>query len=170
MQADNARVKEFSQLGKYSIPINKFITQPDAFYLANTGRKVVVVGSNGRGTAYGILELSRLAGVSPWIWWGDARPASKEYLIMKDGYKSLQIPSVRYRGLSIGGEDWTLRPWSKTLDHRLPAGAIGPRTYKKLFELMLRLRANLLWPADALGTTPFNRVKGNLEVADSCAE
>lgn len=168
-QLDRLSNKEFGQLSKYSIPINQFITQPDAFYLANTGRKVVVVGSNGRGTAYGILELSRLAGVSPWIWWGDVRPATKDYLIMKDGYKSLQIPSVRYRGLSIGGEDWSLRPWSKTLDHRLPEGAIGPRTYKKLFELMLRLRANLLWPADDLGTTPFNRVRGNLEVADSCA-
>ena len=168
-QLDKLSNKEFSQLEKYSVPVSKFITQPDAFYLVNTGRKILVVGSNGRGTAYGILELSRQAGVSPWIWWGDVRPEHKEYLILKDGYKTLQIPAVKYRGISISGADWSLRPWSKTLDKHVPAGSIGPRTYKKLFELMLRLRANLLWPADDQGTTPFYHVKGNAEVADSCA-
>jgi hypothetical protein len=169
-QLDKLSNKEFAQLTKYSIPINKFITKRDAFYLVNTGRKIVIVGSNGRGTAYGIMELSRMAGVSPWIWWGDVKPARQKILVMKDGFKSLQIPSVDYRGLSIDSEDWSLRQWShQRMDRHLPLGSIGPRTYKKLFELMIRLRANLLWPADDSGTVGFFHVKGNADVADSCA-
>ena len=168
-QLDRLTDKEFGQLSKYSVPIHQFITKRDAFYLANTGRKIIVVGSNGRGTAYGIMQLSRLAGVSPWIWWGSVAPQRQCTLVMKDGFRSLQIPQVEYRGLSIDAEGWSLREWShRRMDRHLPVGSIGPQTYKRLFELMIRLRANLLWPADDAGTKAFFHVKGNAEVADSC--
>lgn len=162
--------KEFKQLSALGgVPISQFIARKEAFYICTRQGKVVVVGSDGRGTAYGILELSRLAGVSPWIWWGDVRPQRRRALVMKDGFTTMQSPDVEYRGIFINDEDWSLRPWSRKLEDRsLPAGSIGPRTYKRIFELLLRLRANTIWPAMHPGTTPFWKVKGNREMADSC--
>lgn len=57
----------------------------EAFYVGTHNGKVIVAGSDGRGTAYGILELSRLAGVSPWVWWGDAKPEKRSKLELPDG-------------------------------------------------------------------------------------
>ena len=77
-------------------------------------------------------------------------------------------PSVKYRGIFINDEDWGLRPWaSKTFEPETKN--IGPKTYAKVFELLLRLNANLLWPAMHPGTTPFYNVPGNAEMAAAYA-
>ena len=132
----------------------------DGFRLSVKDGQVVVEGHNARGTAYGLLELSRMAGVSPWVWWGDVRPHSRSYpLSLSDTFCMEHTPSVAYRGIFINDEDWSLRRWSKD--------NMGPQTYKRLFELMLRLRANTLWPAMHEGTPGFFTVKGNKEMADS---
>jgi len=69
-------------------------------------------------------------------------------------------PSVKYRGIFLNDEDWGLRPWAaKTFD--TATGNIGPKTYEKIFELLLRLKANTLWPAMHHGTTPFNAIAEN---------
>jgi len=161
--------KEFKAVKDLNLPIDDIITKQDAFYIGIRNGNIVVMGSNGRGTAYGILELSRMAGVSPWIWWGDVKPERQKRLIINDNFSTIQSPSVEYRGIFINDEDWSLRRWAHAkLDRHLPEGAIGPRTYKKVFELLLRLRANTIWPAMHTGTTAFFKVKGNREVADSC--
>ena len=168
-QLDKLTNKEFKKLERTKLPFEKIIAKQDAFYIGCHKGKIIVIGSNGRGTAYGILELSRLAGVSPWIWWGDVQPRHKSALIMNDTFVTLQCPSVEYRGIFINDEDWSLREWAhEKMDKRLPKGTIGPRTYKKIFELLLRLRANTIWPAMHEGTAAFFTVKGNREVADSC--
>lgn len=168
-QLDQLDNKSFKILEKTGLPFHKIITREDAFYIGVYQGKIGIIGSNGRGTAYGILELSRMAGVSPWIWWGDIRPAHKNRLAISQGFVSMQWPSVKYRGMFLNDEDWSTRCWSHTMmDKHLREGAIGPRTYKKIFELLLRLRANTIWPAMHPGTTPFFSVKGNLQVADSC--
>ena len=132
----------------------------DGFCIRVQDGQVVVEGHNARGTAYGILELSRMAGVSPWVWWGDVRPHSRFLpLSLPDTFRLEHTPSVEYRGIFINDEDWSLRPWSKD--------NMGPQTYKRLFQLMLRLRANTLWPAMHPGTPAFFTVAGNKEMADS---
>ena len=132
----------------------------DGFRLSVMNGQVVVEGHNSRGTAYGLLELSRMAGVSPWVWWGDVRPHSISYpLSLPDTFCVEHTPSVQYRGIFINDEDWSLRRWS--------ADNMGPQTYKRLFQLLLRLRANTLWPAMHEGTPGFFTVKGNKEMADS---
>lgn len=167
-QLDRLSNKEFSKLEKRRLPISSVIAKKDAFWLGTADGKIVVIGSNGRGAAYGILELSRIAGVSPWIWWGDVRPEHKDKLVMTDGYSTTQSPSVEYRGIFINDEDWSFRPWSHaTVDRHKPEGSIGPAAYRKIYELLLRLRANTLWPAMHPGTKPFFTVKGNRELADS---
>lgn len=167
-QLDLVNNKEMKMLDKYRVPYHKFITKPDAFWMGVRNGKVVIVGSNGRGTAYGILELSRKAGVSPWIYWGDVKPLTRKSLTLDEHFETMQSPSVEFRGVFINDEDWSNRVWDKKkLDTRLKAGEMGPRYYHKLFELLLRLRGNTLWPAMHTGTTAFFKVKGNKEVADS---
>ena len=132
----------------------------DGFQLSVKNGQILVEGHNGRGTAYGLLELSRMAGVSPWIWWGDVVPEHRSRLVFDESTKIEQTPSVAYRGIFINDEDWSLRRWS--------ADKMGPKTYKRIFQLLLRLRANALWPAMHEGTLGFFTVKGNKEMADSC--
>ena len=132
----------------------------DGFCLRVQNGQLVVEGHNARGTAYGILELSRMAGVSPWVWWGDVRPNTRYYPIsVPDTFRLEHTPSVAYRGIFINDEDWSLRRWSPD--------NMGPQTYRRLFELMLRLRANTLWPAMHDVSPGFYTVKGNKEMADS---
>ncbi|MBQ8486853.1 MAG: glycosyl hydrolase 115 family protein [Prevotella sp.] len=145
--------------------------QDDGFSLSVSpdGRQILVEGHNGRGTAYGLLELSRLAGVSPWVWWGDVVPERKARLTLPADFRMQHTPSVQYRGIFINDEDWSLREWSsKTFEPLGIKNSIGPRTYKELFKLLLRLRANTIWPAMHEGGPGFFTVAGNKQMADSC--
>ena len=129
--------------------------------------KLLIVGSDSHGTAYGLLELSRLIGVSPWEWWADATPEKKSSLELPVGYKSCQAPSVEYRGIFINDEDWGLMPWSSmTMEPDNKRGVIGPGTTERIFELLLRLRANTYWPPMHECSEPFFLTPGNREVAE----
>lgn len=128
--------------------------------------RLLIAGSDRHGTAYGIMELSRLIGVSPWEWWADAVPEKRNSFELPSGYETLQSPSVEYRGIFINDEDWGLMPWSgNTYEPTTVKGEIGPRTNARIFELLLRLRANTYWPAMHECTQPFFLTKGNREVA-----
>lgn len=140
----------------------------DAFTIYVHKGRIIVAGSDSRGVAYGILELSRLAGVSPWTWWADAMPARKEKLTIDDGYHTVQSPSVEYRGIFLNDEDWSLQPWSWRHYDPAKPGYISAKTYKKIFQLLMRLRANAIWPGMHGMTTAFYLVRGAKEVADSC--
>ena len=126
-----------------------------------------VKGSDPRGTAYGILELSRLIGISPWVWWADVPPQKLSSYTLPAGYHNSQQPSVQYRGIFINDEDYGLNPWSwKTHEPESDKGEIGPRTYERIFQLLLRLRANMLMPAMHDCSVPFYMVEGNKEMAE----
>ena len=139
-QLDQLTNKEFSTLNKLGAPLHQFITQKDAFYIGTRSGKLIVVGSDARGTAYGIMELSRLAGVSPWIDWNDVRPKQSKSLYVKTGFESLQIPSVEYRGLALNNSTW-----------------MKSQNYSNLCRLMLRLRANTLWQNDTKHEAVYNK-------------
>ena len=129
--------------------------------------KLLVVGSDSHGTAYGIMELSRLIGVSPWEWWADVTPEKKTSFVLPAEYQTLQSPSVEYRGIFINDEDWGLMPWSsQTYEPSDIKGHIGPKTNARIFELLLRLRANTYWPAMHECTLPFFLTEGNRKVAE----
>ena len=128
--------------------------------------RLLIAGSDSHGTAYGIMELSRLLGISPWEWWADVTPEKKSSFLLPVGYHDMQQPSVEYRGIFINDEDWGLMPWSSL--HYEPwykPGRIGPRTNERIFELLLRLRANTYWPAMHECTQPFFLTQGNREAA-----
>ena len=141
----------------------------DGFRIFIQNQQIVIEASNGRGMAYGLLELSRKAGVSPWVWWGDVTPEKKSQLTIDSDFRTEQSPSVAYRGIFINDEDWSLRNWAwKNYEKTDQFGVMGPKTYKAIFQLLLRLRANAIWPGMHTGTPGFFTIPGNKEMADSC--
>ena len=133
------------------------------------GRVLVIAGSDRRGTAYGVYELSRRIGVSPWYWWADVPPAHRAAIHVSPERLRVGPPAVKYRGIFLNDEMWGLRPWAaKTFAPEEGLG-LGPKTYARVFELLLRLRANYLWPAMQVQTIPFNCYPQNKLVADDYA-
>ncbi len=127
-------------------------------------KALVIFGSDPRGTAFGVFELSRQIGVSPWVWWADVLPEERSTIYIPAGEDIIGPPSVKYRGLFINDEDWGLQPWAaKKMDTDIKD--IGPKTYEKVFELMLRLKANYMWPAMHPCTKAFWYYPGNPEMA-----
>lgn len=139
----------------------------EGFSLKVSSGKLIIEGADHHGTAYGILEVSRLMGVSPWEWWADVTPAKMDSFLLPSCFHTEQSPCVEYRGVFINDEDWGMMPWSgKNYEPTDVKGQIGPKTHEKIFELLLRLRANAFWPAMHEVTYPFFMTPGNREVAE----
>jgi hypothetical protein len=102
---------------------------------------LVIAGSDKRGTIYGIYDLSEQIGVSPWYWWADVPIAHRDALFVKAG-RHVQGPAVKYRGIFLNDEAPALTGWVKE-----KYGGYNHQFYEKVFELLLRLKANYLWPA-----------------------
>jgi hypothetical protein len=131
----------------------------------NVDRALVIAGSDRRGTAYGLMQLSQLIGVSPWYWWADVPVRHQEALSVKVAAPQTDAPAVKYRGIFINDEDWGMNQWaSKTFDPQF--GNIGPKTYERVFKLMLRLRLNYLWPAMHAVSKEFGATPENYLLAD----
>ena len=137
---------------------------------------LIIAGSDRRGAAYALFTLSRQMGVSPWTWWADVPIAHHDAIYIHADLHIQPPPSVDYRGIFLNDEDWGLRPWAaKKMDPQVEGargtgesakGNIGPHTYERIFELLLRLHANSLWPAMHPGSLAFNAVAENAKLAD----
>ncbi len=136
--------------------------------LPNIDKALVIVGSDRRGTAYGIFNLSKTIGVSPWYWWADVPAVKRKDLHIAEIDYVSKSPSVKFRGVFLNDEDWGLKPWaSKLMDPQI--NDIGPNTYEKVCELLLRLKANMLAPAMHEVTGAFFKYAENKIVADKFA-
>ena len=134
----------------------------------NISQALVIMGGTPRGTAYGLFEISRRIGVSPYVWWADVEPAPMSCIYVSGDRTNVEKPSVKYRGLFINDEDWALLPWAKkTIDASY--NNIGPNTYEKVMELLLRLRANCLWPAKHGSSRAFWSMEENKRLAKAWA-
>ena len=129
------------------------------------GQLLVIAGSDRRGTAFGLMTLSEAIGVSPWYWWADVTPQHKKAIYVEPGTFVQGGPSVQYRGIFINDERFG--GWARWAE--LKHGKVGPGTYKRVFELLLRLKANYLWPAMHPGTQAFNDDPENARLADDYA-
>jgi len=103
---------------------------------------LIIVGSDKRGTAYGVFELSQQLGVSPWYWWADVPAKKKQEVYIRKGAYQYGPPSVKYRGIFINDEAPAFSGWTKE-----KFGGVNHKVYEKIFELLLRSKANYLWPA-----------------------
>jgi hypothetical protein len=110
--------------------------------LPGVARALVIAGSDKRGTIYGIYELSEQIGVSPWYWWADVPVRRRESLFIPPLRRIEGEPAVRYRGIFLNDEAPALAGWARDR-----FGGFNHAFYSSVFELLLRLRANYLWPA-----------------------
>ena len=118
---------------------------------------LVIAGSDKRGTIYGIYDLSQQIGVSPWYWWADVPTAHHDNIFVKPGKYTQGPPAVKYRGIFLNDEAPALSGWvrekfgqaKQSQDPPVPAGVanMNHEFYARVFELLLRLRGNYLWPA-----------------------
>ncbi len=124
--------------GKWEAAVTTVIERP----MPGVRRALVIAGADKRGTIYGIYDLSEQIGVSPWYWWADARVLHQDALYVKPGRVVQPEPAVRYRGIFFNDEAPALSGWTKE-----KFGGMNHEFYTKVFELLLRLKANFLGPA-----------------------
>ena len=139
----------------------------EQYAIDTEGDNIYITGSDARGLAYGVFHVSELIGVNPWYWFADV-PVKKDndkVRYFNENYIS-NSPSIKYRGIFINDEDWGLKTWAeKTFEREF--GDIGPKTYDKVCELILRLKGNMLAPAMHSCTGAFYSHPESQVVADS---
>ena len=116
----------------------------EKFIITTIDGQVVIAGSDRRGAVYGIYELSRQMGVSPWYWWMDVPIEKHDYVGVLPGTFTDGEPAVEFRGLFLNDEAPCLTTWVK---NTFGTGYGDHNFYGKVFELILRLKGNMLWPA-----------------------
>ena len=124
--------------GRWEAFVVQAVDQP----MPGVAQALVVAGSDKRGTIYGLYDLSQQMGVSPWYWWADVPVAPQKSLYVAAGRHTLGEPAVKYRGIFINDEAPALSGWSKE-----KFGGVNSKMYEHMFELILRLKGNYLWPA-----------------------
>lgn len=134
----------------------------EAFLIQEKDGELLIAGSDRRGTVYGIYEFcERYLGVSPWYFFGDVPVRRKQEIFFPDGFTRTDRPSVEYRGIFINDEE-ELEHW---VQRYMGEDTIGVKTYEKIFELLLRLKMNYIWPA--MHVNSFNLKKENGALADA---
>ncbi|GAB4051231.1 glycosyl hydrolase 115 family protein [Spirosoma litoris] len=121
---------------------------------------LIVAGNDRRGAAYGVFELSKQFGVSPWYWWADVPIEKRNEIFIKSNVFSTDAPKVKYRGLFINDEAPALSGWTKE-----KFGGFNHSFYEKFFELVIRLKGNYIWPA-MWGNAFYADDSLNIKVAD----
>ncbi len=124
--------------GKWESAVTTIVDRP----MPGVRRALVIAGADKRGTIYGIYDLSEQIGVSPWYWWADVRVPHADALYVQPGRYVQPVPAVKYRGIFFNDEAPALSGWTKE-----KFGGMNHEFYTKAFELLLRLKANFLWPA-----------------------
>ncbi|MDT3402227.1 glycosyl hydrolase 115 family protein [Mucilaginibacter terrae] len=119
-----------------------FLLQTVQHPMPGVEQALVIAGSDKRGTIYGIYDLSAQIGVSPWYWWADVPAKQQKNLHVLPGRHTMGEPAVKYRGIFINDEAPAFSGWTKE-----KFGGFNSKMYAKMFELILRLKGNYLWPA-----------------------
>jgi len=150
----DALLDQLTRSGKIDVTVlngkwESYLIQTVSDPFPGVATALVIAGSDKRGTIYGIYELSEQIGVSPWYWWADVPVRHHDALFVRPGRYFQGEPSVKYRGMFLNDEAPSLTGWTKE-----KFGGYNHEFYAKVFELLLRLRANYLWPA--MWSSAFN--------------
>lgn len=130
----------------------------EGFLIALVDEVLYLVGADRRGTIYAIYDFTEAIGVSPWYWWGDVPVRTREHLTIAADTHIADWPSVRYRGIFLNDEE-ELYHWARA---HTDDDTIGPATYGRIYELILRLKGNYLWPAMHVGAFNHDPENGRL--------
>ena len=142
--------------GKWEASLLQTVSNP----AKGIAQALVIAGNDRRGTAYGVFELSKQFGVSPWYWWADVPVVKRKEIYVKTDITLIDAPKVKYRGLFINDEAPALAGWTKE-----KFGGFNHKFYEKFFELVLRLKGNYIWPA-MWGNAFYADDSLNIKVAD----
>ena len=134
----NKKINASELQGKYE----KYLIQTVQNPFEGVKEALVIAGSDKRGTIYGIYELSKQIGVSPWYYWADVPIKKQQNIYIKRGKYTEGEPAVKYRGIFLNDEAPALSGWAN-----VTFGGFNSKFYEKVFELILRLKGNFLWPA-----------------------
>ena len=134
----NKKINVDSLRGKWEAGLTQIVNNP----FPGVEKALIITGSDRRGTAFGVFELSKQIGVSPWYWWADVPVKKKKELYISNTIHLQDRPLVKYRGIFINDEAPAFSGWTKE-----KFGGVNHLVYEKVFELLLRLKANYLWPA-----------------------
>lgn len=124
--------------GKWESFLIEVIDRP----MKGVDQALVIAGSDKRGTIFGIYDLSSQIGVSPWYWWADVPARERKNLYVLPGRRFSDEPAVKYRGIFINDEAPALSGWAYE-----KFGGFNHKFYEHVFELILRMKGNFLWPA-----------------------
>lgn len=146
---DSPYIRQLTEEGKLDGRIlsgcyEKYVITTVEEPLEGVDEALVIAGSDRRGTVYGIYELSEQIGVSPWYDWADVPVLRQTDLSIARGTYTAGEPAVRYRGIFLNDEAPCLTGW---VEHTYGTGYGDHRFYERVFELILRLRGNFIWPA-----------------------
>src|SRR5262245_12203724 len=147
----SGKFDEAAQLsGKWEAYAVKVVDAP----VAGVGRALVIAGGDARGTIYGLYSISEQIGVSPWYWFSDVPVRQRNEIVVTGSPRVDDGPDVKYRGIFINDEERTI-DWARA---KFPTDRGTPEVnyYRHVFEMMLRVGLNTLWPAMHEGTTSFN--------------
>lgn len=152
--------EDIDRIAESSLRDEKGRLLKEAYLICVREGALVIAGADRRGTIYGIYEFCETIGVSPWYFWADVPVKEKQEIRLPEGYRKTDHPSVEYRGIFINDEE-ELEAWVKK---HMGEETIGVKTYELIFELLLRLKANYIWPA--MHVNSFNSSQANGALAE----
>ncbi len=124
--------------GRWEMSVTQIVARP----FPGVRSALVIAGADKRGTIFGVYDLSEQIGVSPWSWWADVPIVHKDNLYVEAGRYVQPEPRVKYRGIFFNDEAPSLSGWTAE-----KFGGFNHKFYERVFELLLRMKANFLWPA-----------------------
>lgn len=151
-------IKEFVDLSELCDEAGNL--RKEAYLHKISDGRLVIAGADRRGTIYGVYEFCEALGISPWYFWADVPVRKRQEFVLAENYTKKDYPSVEYRGIFINDEE-ELEAWAQNY---IKEPTIGSKTYEKVFELLLRLKANYIWPA--MHVNSFNLTPENGALAD----
>ncbi|WP_343049547.1 glycosyl hydrolase 115 family protein [Paenibacillus phytohabitans] len=159
--ADSAQIQALITEGKISAAEVSTIKNKWEAYLIKVvdGNTLVIAGSDSRGAIFGVYELSERMGVDPWYFFADTAIQTKDEVYIAANTSVTDMPDVQYRGVFLNDEE-KLSRWAKEVFQ--DPDTMGPQTYARIFELILRLKGNYLWAA--MHVNSINNVPGNMEL------
>ena len=135
------------------------VLRPEAFIIEARDEQVFLVGSDARGTIFAVYDMSEAIGVSPWHWFADVPVRTRSRIVIPEHMRHVDWPAVAYRGIFVNDEE-ELDAWAR---RHTTDGTIGPQLYERIFELILRLKGNYIWPA--MHVNAFHADPANLLLA-----